>query len=186
MAKLSASEIASVAKAAGLATDVDIAVAIALAESGGNTQAHNALPPDDSYGLWQINMLGSMGPQRRRQLGISRNSDLYDPATNARAMMMISNGGKNWRPWTTYTRGTYKMYMGQAGTAAPGTTVPVAGGSGSLNRFADRITDKRTWTKFGTYVLGFLLIIIGVVLIVGTGKLNQVTGMVQKVAEVKS
>lgn len=184
MPRLSAGEIASYAKGAGLTSGVDIAVAIALAESGGRTDAHNALPPDDSYGLWQINMLGSMGPARRKQFGISRNSDLYDPATNARAMMQISNGGKNWKPWTTYTRGTYKLYMGQAQSGSDGAT---AVGSplvpDSVEKLSALFTDPKTWTRVGVYVLGFILIIVGIVLIVGTGKIRTVSNVVSKVAE---
>ena len=40
-----------------------IMAAIAMAESGSNAEAHNdnANTGDNSYGLWQINMLGSMG-----------------------------------------------------------------------------------------------------------------------------
>jgi hypothetical protein len=45
--------------------DAVVAVAIALAESGGNPAAHNPVPPDDSWGLWQINMRGHLGPVRR-------------------------------------------------------------------------------------------------------------------------
>jgi hypothetical protein len=108
MPKLSADEIASYAAGAGFkGEEIKTAVAIALAESGGNTQAHNSKPPDDSYGLWQINMLGSMGPARRKQFGIKSNDELFDPATNARAAYMIYKGS-GWKAWTTYTRETYK------------------------------------------------------------------------------
>lgn len=112
MPTLTRDQIAMYAQAAGLTgAAVDTAVAVALAESGGNTKAHNAIPPDDSYGLWQINMLGSMGPERRRKLGISSNSALYDPAVNARAMAMISSGGSNFTPWSTYTSGAYRKHL---------------------------------------------------------------------------
>lgn len=183
MAKLSAGEIASYAKGAGLSKDVDIAVAIALAESGGRTDAHNGVPPDDSYGLWQINMLGSMGPARRKEFGLSRNDDLYNPATNAKAMMKISNGGTNWRPWTTYTRGTYKLHLNQARTGAgssEGATVPV-GVPSSLSELADKLSDSHFWARIGMYVLGFIFIVVGVVLIVSSGKVRSVAEVVDKV-----
>lgn len=96
-----------------------IAYAIAMAESGGNARAHNGRAPDNSYGLFQINMLGDMGPARRRQYGLSSNEDLYDPLTNARVAYKMSNGGKNWQPWATYTGpdgrgsdGPWKSYYG--------------------------------------------------------------------------
>lgn len=184
MPRLSAREIASYAKGAGLNTGIDIAVAIALAESGGRTDAHNAVPPDDSYGLWQINMLGSMGPARRKQFGISRNSDLYDPATNARAMMQISNGGKNWKPWTTYTRGTYKLYLKQAQSNTDSVN-PVGSPlvPDSVEKLSATLTDPQTWARVGMYVLGFVCILVGVILIVGTGKLRTVSNVVSKVTE---
>lgn len=119
MPTLSQSQIAVYAQSAGLSADrAQIAAAIAMAESGGRTDAHNAQPPDDSYGLWQINMYGSMGPGRRAQYGISSNEQLYDPAVNARAMAKISNGGSNFTPWATYTSGAYKSHNGGVADAA--------------------------------------------------------------------
>ena len=66
-----------------------IGVAIAGAESTFNPFAHNPRGADNSYGLAQINMLGTMGPDRRAKLGINSNDDLFDIATNARAMKMV-------------------------------------------------------------------------------------------------
>lgn len=83
---------------------------ILMAESGGNARAYNGRGPDNSYGLFQINMIGAMGPARRKQFGLSSNDDLFDPLTNAKAAYAISNGGKNWSPWSTYTNGAYKKY----------------------------------------------------------------------------
>src|SRR4051794_8716603 len=103
MPTLSADAIRQYASAAGFSgNDLDIAVAVALAESGGNPKAHNATPPDDSYGLWQINMLGKLGPDRRKRFGLTSNDQLYDPATNAKAARIIFQGS-GWSAWTTYT-----------------------------------------------------------------------------------
>ena len=49
----------------------------------------NADTGDLSYGLFQINMLGGMGPERRKALGLKSNEELYDPATNVRAAKYI-------------------------------------------------------------------------------------------------
>jgi len=104
VAKLSQAQIEMYARSAGLSPDrAKIAAAIAMAESSGITTRRNPIPPDNSYGLWQINMLGDQGPARRKALGISSNEALYDPAVNARAMAMISSGGKNFQPWAAYT-----------------------------------------------------------------------------------
>lgn len=108
------SEIYSLALAVGLSDSAaKTAAAIAMAESGGNPNAHNdnAATGDDSYGLWQINMRGSLGPARRTQFGISNNGELYTPTVNAKAMKTLSQSGRVWTPWTTYTRGTYRSYL---------------------------------------------------------------------------
>lgn len=109
MSKLSAGEIAYYAQQAGFSTAESVAaVGIALAESGGDTQAHNSKPPDDSYGLWQINMLGALGPERRKKYGLSSNDALYDPATNARvAYGIYKDAGAKFTPWSTYTNRSY-------------------------------------------------------------------------------
>jgi hypothetical protein len=110
-APLTASEIKYFASKQGFAgRDLNIAVAVALAESGGRPRAHNAVPPDDSYGLWQINMLGSLGPARRKRFGIPTNETLFDPNVNAKAARIIWQGS-GWKAWTTYTRGTYTKHM---------------------------------------------------------------------------
>ncbi len=68
MTALNSNQLYWLARYAGLVDSrARIAAAIALAESGGNSDAHNgnAATGDDSYGLWQINMIGAMGPARR-------------------------------------------------------------------------------------------------------------------------
>ena len=89
----------------------DTMIAIALAESSGNVRAHNKKAPDNSYGLWQINMIGNIGPERRKKFGLESNEDLFDPVTNARVAWQISNQGKSFKPWTTFTSGKYKEFM---------------------------------------------------------------------------
>ena len=107
---------------------LQMAYAIAMAESSGNARAHNgnAGTGDNSYGLFQINMLGDMGPERLKRFGLSSNSDLFDPYVNARVAYQMSNGGKNWAPWSTYKNGDYEEYLGQSGAS-----VTNSGSSGS-------------------------------------------------------
>jgi hypothetical protein len=79
-------------------------------------------------------MLGAMGPERRRQYGLSSNDSLYDALTNAKVAYKMSNGGRNWAPWSTYKSGAYQRYYGGSGAtvsssgsgsvAAPGGVVP--------------------------------------------------------------
>lgn len=133
MARLSPAQIARVAKDAGFSgRALQIAVAVALGESGGNTHAHNPVPPDDSYGLWQINMIGSLGPARRRQFGLSSNSELFNPAVNARAAYAISSRGSDFTPWTVFRNRTYLMHMSRAaeGVRNVGEAVVPEGGGG--------------------------------------------------------
>lgn len=183
---ISDAAIASAARAQGLnPTNTAIAVAIALAESGGNTRAHNAVPPDNSYGLWQINMLGSMGPERRKQFGLTSNDQLYDPNVNAKAMSAISNGGTNWKPWTTYTRGTYRAYMARGMQAAgsssgtPGTieTQPVglSDSFSSITQFFNTLQDVRFWKWFGLMLVGAGLAFYGVMKMTGDNQLSAAT-----------
>jgi len=99
------------AKGAGFSsTEADTMTKIANRESRWNTHAHNgnAGTGDNSYGLWQINMLGDMGTSRRKALGISNNEQLFDPATNARAARMIYKS-QGYGAWSVYKNGSYKQ-----------------------------------------------------------------------------
>ncbi|MCR6483739.1 lytic transglycosylase [Amycolatopsis sp. OK19-0408] len=123
MSKLSAEQIARHAYDAGFrGQGLTTAVAVALAESGGRTTAHNATPPDDSYGLWQINMLGALGPDRRHQYHLKSNDQLFDADTNARVANSISSDGHDFTPWSTYTNGAYKDHLTAARKAAQDVT----------------------------------------------------------------
>jgi len=60
--------------------NADKAAAVAYAESTGDTKAHftpeESNGTDNSYGLWQINMIGDLGPARRKQFGLKSNKEL--------------------------------------------------------------------------------------------------------------
>jgi hypothetical protein len=75
--------------------------AIAMKESTGRPYSHNQnrKTGDNSYGLFQINMIDSLGPARRKQFGISSNEMLFDPVINAKIAYKMSNKGKNWSAW---------------------------------------------------------------------------------------
>lgn len=90
---MSPQEIYLVARQAGFPASTAVKmVAIALKESGGNPAAYNGVPPDDSYGLWQINMIGNLGVARLAEFGLYAKTDLFDPSINARAALAIWNG----------------------------------------------------------------------------------------------
>jgi CBS domain containing-hemolysin-like protein len=91
---------------------LEVAYGVAMAESSGKTTAHNddESTGDDSYGLFQINMLGEMGPERRELFGLKKNDELFNPLTNAKAAYHISEGGKDWKTCTMDTNGKYKKF----------------------------------------------------------------------------
>lgn len=78
-----------------------LAWAVVMRESRGRPVAHNdsVNSGDNSYGLFQINMLGSLGADRREKFGIKSNSELLDPVTNAKAAFYMSARGTNWGSW---------------------------------------------------------------------------------------
>jgi len=118
MATLAVSDVYGYLRQAGFNhNEAVILTAVAGGESGWNPRAHNPKPPDNSYGLFQINMLGAMGPERRKAFGISKNEDLFDPATNAKAAYMIYKW-QGFRAWSVYSSGAYKQYLGKAEQAA--------------------------------------------------------------------
>jgi hypothetical protein len=83
-----------------------IAFGIVMKESTGMPYAHNqnSNTGDNSYGLFQINMIGSLGPARREQFGLKENEDLFNPLTNAAIAYIISDGGNDWGPWGGVSR----------------------------------------------------------------------------------
>ena len=113
-------EIARAAKMAGFPEDkIPTMTAIAMAESSGDSAAINNNPNtgDLSYGLWQINMLGDMGPERRKLFGIESNEELLDPLKNAKAAYKIYEL-QGYAAWSVYKSGKYRDYMVTAKKAA--------------------------------------------------------------------
>jgi PAB1-binding protein PBP1 len=92
-------------------------VAIALAESSGFAGAHNETYPDNSYGLWQINMLDEpgyqLGEERRARYGLTSNDQLKDPLTNAKAALDVyKREGLN--AWSVHSSGAADDFMPQS------------------------------------------------------------------------
>ena len=117
---LSTEQLVALAKQVGFnQQNAVVAAAVAKAESGGRSGVVNDNPRtgDLSYGLWQINMLGDLGPERLRKFGITSYEQLKDPLTNARAAYILS-GGSNFTPWSVYKSGKYKSFLPEAQKAA--------------------------------------------------------------------
>ena len=86
--------------------------AVAKKETNGRPLAFNgnAKTGDSSFGLFQINMLRDLGPDRREKFGLNYNADLLNPVINAQVAYYMSNGGKNWSSWHGLTPKT-KAWM---------------------------------------------------------------------------
>ncbi|MET0425452.1 MAG: transglycosylase SLT domain-containing protein [Actinoplanes sp.] len=103
MPRYSAEQIYGFARRAGFSPDESATMtAIALAESGGNSKAHNPRG-EDSRGLWQIN--GRAHPTFLTKY------NLYDPVDNAKAAFEISHKGRDVSPWTTTHGGLSSRYV---------------------------------------------------------------------------
>jgi hypothetical protein len=193
---LSQSDLYTLAKKAGLPdSSAKVAAAIAMAESGGDPNVHNTNKStgDDSYGLWQINMLGSMGPQRRKQFGILVDSQLIDPTQNAHAMASLSQQGRSFAPWTTYTTTdatrSYKRFMGNTvtdtgkdynqsilqqhtGISVPDPLSGLASIGDATTKTAHWISDSRNWIRVGYVAGGTILVTGALIAITGDTKLG--------------
>ena len=79
--------------------------AIAKKESNGRPFAFNGniQTGDSSYGIFQINMIGMLGPDRRNKYDLDHNADLFNPVVNAEIAFRMSKGGENWSAWKGIT-----------------------------------------------------------------------------------
>jgi hypothetical protein len=93
--------------------DLKEAWAIAKKESNGRPLAHNGNTNtgDNSYGVFQVNMIGELGVDRREQFGLKSNSDLLNPVVNAQIAYHMSNGGENWTAWKGTSTPKVKQWM---------------------------------------------------------------------------
>lgn len=123
MTKYTPAQVAQIAAGAGFrGTALRNAVAVALAESGGDSAALNV--NTDRYrsrdrGLWQIN--DHWHPEVSDAMAFS-------PASAAAAAYRISAKGTNWDQWSTWKNGTAATQFGRAQLAA--NVVPAGGYAG--------------------------------------------------------
>jgi hypothetical protein len=200
---LSDVQVAAVAIGAGWsAGDAVIATAIAFRESGGNSDARGDVGIQTatwgpSIGLWQIRSLKAQtgtGGQRDEVANLN-------PQVNAKHAFEISNGGKNWNPWSVFTSGTYLAgtnlqratnavtlaiasgaISGNAG-AAGGFAGATGTASGQANQLGG-ITDPNSWKRIGFFALGSMLLLIGLFKLTKLSPLDVVpVGKVAKLAK---
>ena len=98
--QLSEKELDSILRQAGFSGyGLKMAKAIVFYESTNRPMALNK--SSNCYGLFQINMTGSMGPNRREKYGLKSNEDLYNPLISAQIAYQMSDRGNNWSAWST-------------------------------------------------------------------------------------
>jgi len=133
--------------------------AVAMRESRGDPNAFNGNQNtgDQSYGLFQINMLGAMGPARRKQFGLKSNDDLLDPLTNAKVAFKLTKGGTDWYHFDInkdgYAGGEhagafqewYKKFGTQSGSAYVGGTDAGAAGYSATAAGSEDWKDGYGW-----------------------------------------
>ena len=92
--------------------DLVVAWAIAKKESNGRPLAFNGnhKTGDSSYGMFQINMIDTLGPDRRDKFDLDSNAELFNPVKNAEIAYYMSNGGDDWSSWKGITPKT-RMWM---------------------------------------------------------------------------
>jgi hypothetical protein len=85
--------------------DLVVAWAIAKKESNGRPLAYNGnhKTGDSSYGMFQINMIDNLGPDRRDKFDLDTNAELFNPVKNAEIAYYMSNGGNDWSSWKGIT-----------------------------------------------------------------------------------
>jgi cell wall-associated NlpC family hydrolase len=141
-----------------------LAVEVSFAENGSHDPRLFSKPNKDGSidrGLWQIN--DKAHPNYS-------DADMRDGLKNAKAAFKISDGGKNWTPWTTFNNGAYYHYNKQANRAiveaerlnstSTGQQSTVGVGHGgvaprrSVNRLAADFVNEVLSQKGKPYVMG--------------------------------
>ena len=103
---LAASDLKDLLWAVGFeGTALKTAWAVARVESNGRPLAlnDNIKTGDKSYGIFQINMLGNLGNDRKEKFELVSNKELFDPVTNAEITYYMTKGGKDWSAWSAST-----------------------------------------------------------------------------------
>lgn len=199
--KLSAAQIAGVVHyastgagssfAQALKTDTDAVtfIAIALAESGGETTAtHKNSNGTTDYGLWQINSV-------HKQLLATGNwqnpNDNYHMATT-----LYSDAGQKFTPWASYNSGTYAPFLPEAQRAwgnpdisqadqntLSNTVTGVGNAVTSLPDLWGVLTSSQTWIRVGTGAAGVVLLLMVFAAMGGASMIPGPIGMAAKLVK---
>jgi hypothetical protein len=110
--KLTDTDLVELLRAVGFSGEnLKEAWAVAKKESNGRPLAHNGNTNtgDNSWGIFQINMIGELGEDRRKRFGLETNAELLDPVVNASIAHYMSKGGEDWSSWHGLTPKTKQL-----------------------------------------------------------------------------
>ena len=90
-----------------------VAWAVAKKESNGRPLAYNGnhKTGDSSFGMFQINMIDDLGPDRRTKFDLESNAELFNPVKNAEIVYYMTNGGNDWSSWKGITPKTKEWML---------------------------------------------------------------------------
>ena len=111
---LTDSQLLELLKAVGFSgKGLKIAYAVSKAESNGRPYAFNGNVKtlDQSYGLFQINMLSMLGEDRRERFDLADNADLFNPVINAKIAYRMTKGGEDWSSWSSFNKGAHYKWL---------------------------------------------------------------------------
>jgi hypothetical protein len=161
------------------AQDIATAVAIALAESGGKT---DAVSSTGDYGLFQIN--------RAAHADLFASHNWKDPASNVdMARIVYQNAGNSFTPWVTYNNGAYQDHMKGAKLPverANNARADLLGGIGNVsNVVGGALKDTMNFITqgfltIGAALLAIILFSLGVWFVVSNTKTGQRVGTAAK------
>lgn len=170
MPSLSDTQIVEAVVAAGFPRESwPTAVAVALAESGGNSDATNRNTNGSTdYGLFQINSIHA---------DLLSKHVWASPVDNAKMALAISSNGTNWLPWVAYKTGSHRKFVARAQIAihmkypngkyynpSPEEylgAVPEAVGGG-VSGFFGAVMNGHTWVRIALVIVGAALIYLAI------------------------
>ena len=152
-------------------SELAVAIAVCLAESGGNTAALGPVLPDGrrAHGLWQI-------------LANPIDEGLLDPETNGKQAhaIYVSNGNRFSGRWSAFDSGAYRVFLPRAEAAVrqthrdrPGVTRPSAYPGfeavkdiGSAIVFVVKFLATGGLIRIGEAFAGAALVLVGIAIVV--------------------
>ena len=92
-----------------------MAWAVAQKESNCRPKAwnNNRNTGDNSFGIFQINMIGDLGVSRLEKFNLDSKKDLLDPVTSAKIAFYMSNQGVDWSSWTHLDKQRFKSFWAE-------------------------------------------------------------------------